>query len=74
MRKETSQTKEKEIKTMMAMEVRAKERELSARVNRAYDRLMDNLKTDVAQMYADAEYRKAFKEWSRVADEALKSI
>lgn len=59
---------------MMAMEVRAKERELSARVNRAYDRLMDNLKTDVAQMYADAEYRKAFKEWSRVADEALKSI
>ena len=59
---------------MMAMEVRAKERELSARVNRAYDRLMDNSKTDVAQMYADAEYRKAFKEWSKVADEALKSI
>ena len=59
---------------MMAMEVRAKERELSARVNRAYDRLMDNSKTDVAQMYVDAEYRKAFKEWSRVADEALKSI
>jgi len=59
---------------MMAMEVRAKERELSARVNRAYDRLMDNSKTDVARMYADAEYRKAFKEWSRVADEALKSI
>ena len=59
---------------MMAMEVRAKERELSARVNRAYDRLMDNSKADVAQMYADAEYRKAFKEWSRVADEALKRI
>lgn len=59
---------------MMAMEVRAKERELSARVNRAYDRLMDNSKNDVAQMYADAEYRKAFKEWLKVADEALKSI
>lgn len=59
---------------MMAMEVRAKERELSARVNRAYDRRMDNSKTDVARMYADAEYRKAFKEWSKVADEALKNI
>lgn len=59
---------------MMAMEVRAKERELSARVNRAYDRLMDNSKTDVARMYADAEYRKAFKEWSKIADEALKRI
>lgn len=59
---------------MMAMEVRAKERELSARVNRAYDRLMGNSKTDVALMYADAEYRKAFKEWSKIADEALKSI
>lgn len=59
---------------MTTMEVRAKEMELSAMVNKAYDRLMENSKTDVAWMYADAEYRKAFKEWSRVADEALKRI
>ena len=59
---------------MTAMELRIKEMELSAMVDGAYNRLMENSKTDVAWMYADAEYRKAFKEWSRVADEALKSI
>ena len=59
---------------MTTMEVRAKEMKLSAMVNRAYDRLMENSKTDVARMYADAEYRKTFKEWSKVADEALKRI
>lgn len=59
---------------MTTMELRAKEMELSAMVNRAYDRLMKNSKTDVARMYADAEYRKTFKEWSKVADEALKRI
>lgn len=59
---------------MTTMEVRTKEMKLSAMVNKAYERLMDNSKTDIARMYADAEYRKAFKEWSKVADEALKRI
>lgn len=59
---------------MTTMELRIKEMELSAMVDVAYNRLMENSKTDVARMYADAEYRKAFKEWSRVADEALKRI
>jgi hypothetical protein len=59
---------------MTTMEVRIKEMELSAMVDVAYNRLMENPKTDLSWMDADAEYRHTFKEWSRMADEALKRI
>ena len=59
---------------MTTMELRIKEMELSAMVDVAYNRLMENPKTDLSWMDADAKYRKAFKEWSKIADEALKRI
>lgn len=59
---------------MTAMEVRIKEMELSAMVDVAYNRLIENPKTDLSWMDADAKYREAFKEWSAMADEALNRI
>lgn len=59
---------------MTTMELRIKEKELSAMVDVAYNRLRENPKTDLSWMYADAEYRHTFKEWSRIADEMLKRI
>lgn len=59
---------------MTTMELRIKEMELSAMMNVAYNRLRENPKTDLSWMDADAKYREAFKEWSKVADELLKRI
>lgn len=59
---------------MTTMELRIKEMERSAMVDVAYNRLIENPKTDLSWMDADAKYRKAFKEWSKIADEALKRI
>ena len=58
---------------MTTMEMRAKEMELSAMVDVAYNN-MKNANTDTSWMDADAKYREAFKAWSAMADEMLKNI
>lgn len=58
---------------MMTMEMRAKEMELSAMVDVAYNN-MKNANTDTSWMDADEKYREAFKAWSTMADEMLKNI
>lgn len=59
---------------MTTMELRIKEMELSVMVDVAYERLKRNPQTDLSWMDADAKYREAFKEWSKIADELLKRI
>ena len=63
-----------ENKTMTTMELRIKEMELRTMVDVAYNRLRENPQTDLSWMDADAKYRKAYEEWSKIADEVLKRI